>query len=278
MLERGSRFVAVVKLGGSVFDGLNSYARAARFIAQRLEKIPEENLTVVVSALQGETDALLREAQEIAAAPDEAALDLLWSTGELRSVARLALHLQAQGICAATLDVRQAGLRIPVRGAPVSEVELNPAEIRRALARHRVVILPGFLATSYEDRIVSLGRGGSDLTAVRIAAGLDASRCELIKDVPGFFSADPNTNSHAKHLPRLSFAQALDMAKAGCELVQQQAIEAAERFHLPLLVRSLEEGEPETWVTAGAEIAVTLPVEGSQLGRDGFRSTGIERA
>jgi len=255
MPRSGSNSVAVIKLGGSIFGGLNSYARAARFIAQRLDKIPGENLAVVVSALQGETDALLREAQETVTAPNEAALDLLWSTGELRSVARLALHLQAQGVCAATLDVRQAGLRIPARGASVLKAELNSAGIRRALARHRVVIVPGFLATNREGAVVSLARGGSDLTAVLVAAELGASRCELIKDVPGFFSADPHTNSDAKHLPWLSFVQAVDLAKAGCELVQQQAIEAAQRFDLPLLVRSLEESKPPTWVSATPEIS-----------------------
>ena len=251
-VERGS--VAVIKLGGSVFSGPISYRRAARFIGRRLAANPEENLVAVVSAQNGETAALLREAQTIVAEPDDAALDLLWSTGELRSVVRLALHLQAAGIRSAALDVRQTGLRIAARGLGVARAEFDPASIRKALDAYRVVIVPGFLATDDSGAVVTLGRGGSDLTAVLLAAGLQASRCELIKDVPGYFTDDPNVNAGAQHLPRLSFAQALEMADAGCDLVQRAALEAAERCDLPIVVRSLEERAPESWVTARAEV------------------------
>jgi aspartate kinase len=253
--------VAVIKLGGSVFSGPISYRRAARFVGQRLASNPEENLVVVVSAQNGETDALLREAQAIAAKPDDAALDLLWSTGELRSVARLALHLQAAGIPSAALDVRQTGLRTAARGLDAARAEFDPEGIRNALAGHRVAVVPGFLATDDSGAVVTLGRGGSDLTAVLLAAGLGASRCELIKDVPGYFTDDPNANAGAEHLPRLSFAQAVAMADAGCDLVQRAALEAAERCGLAIVVRSLEESAPESWVTARAEVEKRNPTE-----------------
>lgn len=249
-----STFVAVIKLGGSILTGPVSYRRAARFIAQRLEKNSTEKLVVVVSAQNGETDSLLREAQTIAAEPDKAALDLLWSTGELRSVARLALHLQAEGIRATALDVRQTGLRIAERGCEAAAAQFHSATIFDVLATKRAAIVPGFLATDRAGAIVTLGRGGSDLTAVLIAAGLGASRCELIKDVPGYFTGNPRWHADAKHLPKLSFVQALAMADEGCELVQRQAIEAAERCDLPLVVRSLETRAPESWITAKAEI------------------------
>lgn len=245
----GCASVAVIKVGGSIFTGPISYRRAARFIARRVANNSSENLVVVVSAQNGETDALLREAQAISVEPDEVALDLLWSTGELRSVARLALHLQAEGIRAATLDVRQTGLRIAERGCEVSAAQFDSTAILDVLATKRVAIVPGFLATNLAGAIVTLGRGGSDLTAVLIAAGLGASRCELIKDVPGYFTDDPRLHTGAKHLPRLSFAQALAMADEECELVQRQAIEAAERCDLPLVVRSLETHAPESWIT-----------------------------
>ncbi|MGB6484458.1 MAG: hypothetical protein WBE86_13315 [Candidatus Acidiferrales bacterium] len=238
--------VVVVKLGGSIFTGPISYRCAARFIGQRLAANFEENLVVVVSAQNGETDALLQEAQAIAAEPGDAALDLLWSTGELRSVARLALHLQAAGIRSAAFDVRQTGLRIAARGLGVARAQFDPTNIHRALAAHRVVIVPGFLATDDSGSVVTLGRGGSDLTAVLLAAGLGASRCELVKDVPGYFADDPHLNANAQHLPYLSFAQALAMAENGCDLVQRQALEAAERCDLPIVVRSLEENAPES--------------------------------
>jgi aspartate kinase len=250
----GPTSVAVIKLGGSIFTGPISYRRAARFIAQRLAKNAAEKLVVVVSAQNGETDSLLREAQTIADEPDKEALDLLWSTGELGSVARLALHLQAKGVRAAALDVRQTGLRIAKRACEVSAAQFHSTAIFDVLATKRVAIVPGFLATNHAGAIVTLGRGGSDLTAVLIAAGLGASRCELIKDVPGYFTDDPRLHAGAKHLPRLSFSQALAMADKGCELVQRQAIDAAERCDLPLVVRSLEAHAPETWITGTSEI------------------------
>lgn len=252
--EFGYRRSVVMKLGGSIFNGPISCRRAAQFISRRLAANPEENLVVVVSAQNGETDELLLEAQAIVNEPDEAALDLLWSTGELRSVARLALHLQASGIRAAALDVQQTGLRIATRGLGVARAEFDATEIRRALRTNRVVIVPGFLATDSSGAIVTLGRGGSDLTAVLLAAGLGAARCELIKDVPGYFTADPNANAGAQHIARLSFAEAIAMANDGCDLVQRAALEAAERCDLPIVVRSLEENAAESWVTANGAV------------------------
>jgi aspartate kinase len=247
--ESGCESVAVIKLGGSIFTGPISYGRGARYIGQRLAANPQENLVVVVSAQNGETDALLREAQAIVSEPDDAALDLLWSTGELRSVARLALHLQAAGMRAAALDVRQTGLRIAARGLGVARAQFDATNIRKAIVTRRVVIVPGFLATDDAGDIVTLGRGGSDLTAVLLAVGLGASRCELVKDVPGYFTDDPNLNASARHLPSLSFAQAVLMADRGCDLVQRTALEAAEQYDLPIVVRSLEESAAESWVT-----------------------------
>jgi aspartate kinase len=244
--------IVVIKLGGSIFSGPVSYHRAARFIGQRLAANPEESLVVVVSAQNGETDALLREATAIASEPCDASLDLLWSTGELRSVARLALHLQALGIPAAPFDVRRTGLRIASRGLDASHVDVDATTIRKALAANRVVIVPGFLATDDSGAVATLGRGGSDLTAVLLAAGLGASCCQLIKDVPGYFTDDPNLNVGAQHLPQLSFEKALSMADAGCDLVQRAALEAAQRCNLPIVVRNLEESAPESWVTAAA--------------------------
>lgn len=273
--------IVVIKLGGSIFTGPTSYARAARFLAQRLAAHPEENFVVVVSAQNGETDALLREAEAIASGPDEAALDLLWSTGELRSVARLALHLQAAGLHAAALDVQRTGLRIASRGLGVTRAEFNPESVRAALAAHRVVIVPGFLATDNTGAIVTLGRGGSDLTAVLLAAGMGASRCELIKDVPGYFTDDPNVNRAAQHIPSLSFSRALAMAASGCDLVQRAALEAAERCDLPIVVRSQDENAAASWITATATagekqfLAASVdPVGEVDLSTIGTASTG----
>ncbi|HVL67035.1 MAG TPA: hypothetical protein VM364_07210 [Vicinamibacterales bacterium] len=234
-----SRRVAVLKIGGSVLTGARAYRQAAEFIAARLCAAPDERTVVVVSAETGVTDALLATAREIVEQPDPDTLDLLWSTGELRSVALLTLALQALGVDACAANVHQTGL-VSAGGAHApGESRIEPLRLRALLASHDVVVVPGFLARGAGDAVVSLGRGGSDLTAVLLAAGLDACRCELVKDVPGYFTADPKRDPGARPLDALSFTRAIEMADAGCRLVQRHALVAAQHRHLPLVVRAI---------------------------------------
>jgi aspartate kinase len=262
--------VAVFKFDGSILTSAKAYGRAALFVRNRNRAAPWENLAVVVSAQEGATDRLERAAKKIVREPNARALDLLWSTGELRSVALLVLHLQALGVSAAALNVHEAGLRVcgetdgPARES--ARVSLHTRWIRGALEEHPVAVVPGFFATDAADAFVSLGRGGSDLTAVLLAEGLEACRCELLKDVPGYFSGDPHRDPAARHLPRLTFDEALELADSGCDLVQRNAIEAAARCGLPLVVRSLEESAPLSRVTAThAETAWRDPVTSSAV-------------
>lgn len=234
-----TRAVAVVKIGGSVLTSGGAYTRAAAFVAARLTDEPAERLVVVVSAEHGVTDALFDTARAIVRDPDPAALDLLWSTGELRSAALLTLHLHALGVRATALNVHQTGLTEPDAATDAGRIAIRSLRLAAALARHDVVVVPGFLARGDADAVVSLGRGGSDLTAVLLAAGLGARRCELVKDVPGYFSADPNADSSAAHLSALDFTRALAMADAGCDLVQRQALEVARDRRLSIVVRAL---------------------------------------
>jgi aspartate kinase len=243
----------VLKIGGSIFTDGESYKRAAQFLQRRRNSAPYEKIVVVVSAQNGATDDLEETARRIADAPASRALDLLWSTGELRSVALLSLHLQALGISAVGLNVQETGLRLDGSGKSPLHAQFETDVLHDALAEHAVVVVPGFLATMARGAIVSLGRGGSDLTAVLIARGLRAARCELVKDVAGYFTADPNVDRSARHLPALSYEQALAMADDGCELVQRQAIEAAQSGRLPLVIHSLDEKSTSSLVS-GAPI------------------------
>jgi aspartate kinase len=226
----------------------------------------------VVSAQEGATDRFERAARKIVREPNARALDLLWATGELRSVALLALHLQALGVSAAALNVHEAGLRVRREsGGSVRECErvsLHARWIRGALTEHPVAVVPGFFATDATGSIFSLGRGGSDLTAVLLAEGLGACRCELLKDVPGYFSREPHRDPAARQLPSLTFDEALALADSGCDLVQRKAIEAAGRCGLPLIVRSLEESAPLSRITAThAETAWRDPVASGAVAR-----------
>jgi aspartate kinase len=240
--------IVVVKLGGSILVRSKAYKRAAKFLSNRLRKHPDERLVVVVSAQEGTTDKLERAARKIVSKPQAAALDLLWSTGEIRSVAVLALELEGLGVRAAALNIHQAGLRVSKdrnrKSDSATTVECGPEKLFSVLEKFPVAIVPGFFATDSEGAIASLGRGGSDLTAVLLATGLQACRCELVKDVPGYFTSDPHRHTDARPIQELTFERALEFADSGCDLVQRKAIEAAQRSRLPLIVRSLNENEP----------------------------------
>lgn len=225
----------VIKLGGSVLTGKRAYARAASWLADRVFGPP---LLVVVSAEAGATDRLFDEAASIAGRPESRALDLLWATGELRSAALLALHLQARGVPACALNVHETGLER--EGA---RLRVRASELLKALETHAVVVVPGFLGATPRGTIVSLGRGGSDLSAVTLAAALDARSCELIKDVPGYFTADPARSSDARHLPRIDYDTAIGMAAGGCDLVQRDALETARAHGLRLVITTLRAGD-----------------------------------
>ena len=240
--------LSVVKIGGSVLTGPSAYRRAAADVAGRLSEHPGERVLAVVSAQHGATDALERVAREIAPDPDPSALDLLWSTGELQSAAILVLCLRALGVNAAAANVHQTGLIEPDHPHGASGVRLRALRLRALLAVHDVVVAPGFLARGQADSVVSLGRGGSDLTAVLLAAGLQARVCELVKDVPGYFSADPHVDPLARHLPAIDYTRALAMADNGCQLVQRRAIEAARDHRVTVAIRSLRAGAPRTIV------------------------------
>jgi len=229
--------IVVIKIGGSVLTGLDAYRRAAVSLRDRLSREPARYVAVV-SAEYGQTDALWREAVSLDAEPGADALDLLWSTGELRSVALLTLAARAAGIAATGLNVHETGLTSADAGAPFS---LNPIALRAALATHDVVVIPGFLATRAQQ-VVTLGRGGSDWSAVLLAIALGASRCELIKDVDGYFTADPAVDPLAARIDALDYRAALALADTGCPLVQRQAIAEAAEASLPLVIRSFTGG------------------------------------
>jgi aspartate kinase len=242
--------VTVIKVGGSILRNARAYRRVANFLRNRRRASPQEHIVVVVSAQEGVTDALERVAKKIARNPNKGALDLLWSTGELRSVALLTLHLQALGIRAAGLNIHETGLTAAENDCDSNpgNIDLNAKRLRGALANNHVVVVPGFFSSNAAHAVVSLGRGGSDLTAVLLARWLNASRCELIKDVPGYFTRDPHRDSSARPVPLLTFKQALELADDGCDLVQRKAIEAAAHCNLPLIIRSLDETAPFTRV------------------------------
>jgi aspartate kinase len=253
--DRGGQEIVIVKVGGSVLTGVKAFRRVALFLKHLVERKPNERLVVVVSAQKLMTDTLERRARRIVGAPAARALDLLWSTGELRSVALLALHLQGVGVSSVGLSVHETGLQFANEPQTyAAQPSVTGKFLEAALAEHAVVVVPGFLAIARNGAIVSLGRGGSDFSAVLLAIGLRAVRCELIKDVPGYFEDDPRGNVRARHLPSLSFEDALWMAEQGCELVQTSALLAAKDANLSLVIRSMSERAPVSVIAYRSQV------------------------
>ena len=252
----GKEQIVVLKLGGSVLTGTKALRRAAQFLKRRTELAPDEKLVVVVSAQKLATDTLERRARRIVRAPGVRALALLWSTGELRSVALLALHLEAMGVPSVGLNVHETGLQFSDHEPRPPRPSLTGMHLKAAVAQNAVVVVPGFLASRGDTAIVSLGRGGSDLSAVLLAIGLGAERCELVKDVPGYFEEDPHENARARHLASLAFEEALQMANEGCALVQAHALLAASEANLPLVIRSMDERSPFTVISRDSKSGI----------------------
>jgi aspartate kinase len=244
-----ARKTVVIKVGGSVLVNEASYRRVARFLVHRLHKCSRERFVVVVSAQQGLTGELEAFARGVTKYPNPRMLDLLWSTEEIRSVALLTLHLEELGVAAVGLNIHETGLRLD--GGSLNELNVTSlsGELRRAFDDSSVVVVPGFFATLMNGTVVSLGRGGSDLTAVLLAEELEADQCELIKDVGGYFTQDPNVHEKAEPLESLSYEQALEIAGVGCELVQVQAIKAARAANVRVVVRSLDDSAPFTVIS-----------------------------
>jgi aspartate kinase len=253
--------IVVVKIGGSVLTSSAAYRTAAQFLTKRIHGCPEEQVVAVVSAQEGLTDTLERVARDIKREPNASTLDLLWYTGELRSVALLMLHLEALGVEATGLNVHQTGLHAWTSHR--QNFDVIDGNLAEALRQHRVVVVPGFFAVTREGAIVSLGRGGSDLVAVLLAEALGASGCELVKDVPGYFTEDPHSSRKAEPVPFLTYRQAIAMAKKGCGLVQKEALEVGETAGLSITVRSLADDGPRTVVSATREVMGSSGTEAS---------------
>ncbi len=229
----------VIKVGGSVLREPQDFQYVAAAIHKEAGRHPNRRYVIVVSAPHGVTQSLEVTAEALHPAPDPVALDLLWFTGEARSVSLFTLCLQAVGVSARALNAHQSGLIRTDNRNQDEPIQVIPNTIIAGLTACRAVVVPGFFATDPSGNIVSLGRGGSDLSAVLLAAALEADRCELIKDVPGYFTHDPKTSAAPTHLPELRYEEALRFAEAGSRLVQGEALKLAARTETPLVIRSL---------------------------------------
>src|SRR5688572_5694385 len=236
--------VIVQKYGGSSVADVHKIAQVADRVA--LAKRAGHDVVVVVSAMGKTTDELLALARRSAATsgsgsePPRRELDMLVSTGERVSMALLSIAIHARGHDAISFTGSQSGILTNDRHFDARIIEVRPHRIEDELARGRVVIVAGYQGMSYKREITTLGRGGSDTTAVALSAALGAERCEIYSDVDGVYTADPRVVADPKHLPTLDLALLAEMAEAGAKVVNAQAVEWARRSKITIVARSEE--------------------------------------
>ncbi len=227
--------ILVQKYGGSsVADVEKIGAVADRVVAA---KQAGNDVVVVVSAMGKTTDGLLELARRVSTEAPRRELDMLVSTGERVAMSLLSIAIHARGADAISFTGSQSGIITNDRHFDARILEVRPHRIEDELARGRIVIVAGYQGMSYRREITTLGRGGSDTTAVALAAALGADRCEIYSDVDGVYSADPRVVPEAVHLPEIDLASLQEMAEAGAKVLNAQAVEWARRARIAIHAR-----------------------------------------
>lgn len=251
--------VIVQKYGGSSV----STAEKIRAVAERVVQLRRENhaVVVVVSAMGDSTDELLELARQVGSAPAARDLDMLLSTGETVSAALLSLAIQSLGQQAVSLSASQCGIITNDVHSNARILEVRPDRIKKELARGAVVVIPGFQGVTLQQEITTLGRGGSDTTAVAIAAALGAESCQICTDVEGVYDADPRIVPEAEPLSELGAREMQELAWHGAQVVKAEAVEFAKTNGVAIVVRSAFAGGPGTLIPAESSVFRPHPRE-----------------
>jgi len=240
-----------MKFGGTSVADAERIKRAARRIVAAREN--GSRVVAVLSARGKTTDELIRMAEEISAAPDPREMDMLLSTGERISCALCAMAIHDLGHRAISLTGSQAGIVTDSSHTKARILDVRADRIRTALEEDLIVLVAGFQGVSTNSDVTTLGRGGSDTTAVALAAAVDADVCEIYTDVSGVFSADPRIVPDARKLPILSFEEMLEMASSGAKVLQLRSVEYARNHRVRIHCRSSFEDGPGTFVVGEQE-------------------------
>ena len=243
---RGPMALIVQKYGGSSVADPEKIRNVARRVA---DSARDHQVVVVVSAMGKTTDSLIALAHQITAAPEPRELDMLLATGEQVTIALLAMALHALGRPARSFTGPQVGLRTDTAHTRARITRIEAERVRQALDAGEIAVVAGFQGLSEDDEITTLGRGGSDLTAVALAAALKADVCEIYTDVDGVYTADPNVVPDARKLARVTYDEMLEMASLGAKVLQARSVEFAKKYGVPVHVRSTFKPDPGTLVT-----------------------------
>jgi aspartate kinase len=220
-------------------------------VADRVVSTASEgnNVIVVVSAMAGETDKFLKLASDITDSPDEREMDLLLSSGERVTGALTAMAIQKLGRGSMSFTGRQVGIRTDSSHTKAMIEFIEASRLKVALDEGKIPVVAGFQGINEFEDVTTLGRGGSDTTAVAIAAALNADLCEIYTDVDGVYTSDPRIISDARKMERISYDEMLEMASLGAKVLHGRAVEFAKKYDVPLVVRSSFNQSPGTLVT-----------------------------
>ncbi len=245
--------IVVQKYGGTSVADTDRIKRVAERIV--LAKRGGHDVVVVVSAMGKTTDQLLRQAQEISVIPPGRELDMLLTAGERISMALLAMAIHELGLTARSLTGSQAGIITDTSHGKARIIDITPGRIHEALAGGHVAIVAGFQGVSRDSKdVTTLGRGGSDTTAVALAASLGARVCEIYTDVDGVYTADPRIVPNARKLGRLSHEEMLELAACGAKVLQVRSVEYARNHRVAVHVRSSFTYSEGTWIDQGVDM------------------------
>ena len=264
------RFV-VKKFGGTSVGNIDRILEVAKKVAAACSR--GEKVVVVVSAMAGDTDRLVKLGTQVSEHPDEREFDLLLSTGEMVSSALLAIALNAMGYAAESFTGRQVGILTDSVHTKARIRKIDGERIFQALDQGKIAVVAGFQGIDEREDMTTLGRGGSDTTAVALAAALNADVCEIYTDVDGVYTADPNLVPDAQRLRKISYDEMLEMASLGAKVLQTRSVEVAKIYHVPVLVKStFQEGEGTLVTREDAELEKVV-VSGLTLDKNQARLT-----
>ncbi len=261
----------VQKFGGTSVGNPDRIKNVARRVATYRQK--GDKVVVVVSAMSGVTDNLIKMAKEIMPLPSEREMDMLLATGEQTTIALTAMALHSLGIDAVSLTGAQAGIVTDGVHTKAKIQNITPKKVHALLDSGKVVIVAGFQGQTPEGQITTLGRGGSDLTAIALAAALKADLCQIYTDVDGVYTADPRIVPGARKLNEISYDEMLELASLGAKVMQSRSVEFAKKFGVVFEVRSSLNDNPGTIVKEETQSMEDVVIRGVSLDKNQAKIT-----
>jgi aspartate kinase len=261
----------VQKFGGTSVGSIERINAVAGKVA--VTRKAGDDVVVVVSAMSGETDRLLKLARDLSKAPNSRELDVLLATGEQVTIALLSMALEARNCPALSFTGAQVCIRTDRAYNKARILEIDADKVKKCLAQGKVVVIAGFQGIDVDGNITTLGRGGSDTTAVAMAAALKADECRIYTDVDGVYTADPRIVSKARRLDMLTYEEMLELASQGSKVLQIRSVEFASKYNVQLRVLSSFEEGPGTLITAEDETMEQAIISGIAHNKDEAKLT-----